>query len=325
MKNLLPLLSILIVGFMLMPLSSCKDDEPPAKAKISFVELSRTVNEDDDIIEIEVQLDKPASQDIQIEYELDGTAQDELTSNNSTPAGDYEIVTDVSDHGEIDIPQGETTGIIEIQLYSDVYLEDPEMIEIDLLTVNSDQVELTRDDHMEITLEQEDGLVIVLDWENVDADLDLIVRIGETVNSWLGFITASLSTSIPEFVFIPKNVSEVFLGTNSAAFGLSFQYYAGDVDPLDFNVTFIELIGGELEPLANRETFTAQYTIANLNESTDIETTKVAQTFQIVGTNWTSISDIIVPSTGSRMDSQPLPSTPLKVKGFKTSQLQKRY
>ena len=64
MKKKLLILASLSVAFVLLPLSSCKDDEPPAKAKISFAESTMTVNEADDLIEIQVFLDKPAAADV---------------------------------------------------------------------------------------------------------------------------------------------------------------------------------------------------------------------------------------------------------------------
>src|SRR5688500_1515326 len=106
---------ILAVGF---GISSCKDDEPPAKPKLSFADTEMTVGEDDGTIEVQVGLDKAYSQDLNIEDELGGTASDQDVVG--TANADYEVV---GDHGVVVIESGETTGVIELQIYSDAAFE----------------------------------------------------------------------------------------------------------------------------------------------------------------------------------------------------------
>lgn len=298
----------------LLTLVACKDDEPPTPSELSFAVSSMTVNEADDILEIEIVLDKPALEDFTVEYELEGTAQDEETESDETPSADYYIIDDENDYGEVDFEKGQSVGIIKIQLYSDLLFEDDETIEISLTDVDSDLVELTRDDDIEITIEQEDGLVVALDWEEEDVDLDLLIRIGENTTTWDGILTGSLFNQ-PEIAFLPQIIED-------AAFGLSYTYYSGEVEPLDFVAIFIEFENGVLEPVAERESFEGQYTLVNVNRWDDddkgIATTQVVQTFEKVGTTWTNFSDISIPDEGSRVGFQNLSSLPLKIKGIKS-------
>ncbi len=155
--------SVLLSAFVLftlgMIISSCKDDDPPAKPQLSFELSELTVNEADGEIEVKVVLDKPASEDITIDFSLAGTAVDDVSAGTTRPA-DYEIV---GDPGELEIAEGETTGIITVSLYTDTDFEsDPEIIEISIDEVDSEDIEITRNDEITITVEQEDGLLIVL-------------------------------------------------------------------------------------------------------------------------------------------------------------------
>lgn len=281
------LLPLLLVVFMMVFIPSCKDDEPAPPAKLSFAESSITVNEVDDVIEIEIVLDKPVKEDITVEYSLGGTAIDVVNDGI-----DYEIL---SDYLEVDIDEGETTGIIEIQLYSDLDFDDSETIEIELESVDSEAVEITSDDDIEITIEQEDGLAIVLQWPTQTVDMDLILRAGQNTTTWDGILGASFY-EFPELIFLPK-IAEF------PAYGLSYTYYDGTVDPLDFTVTFIDYADGTAEPAANQLSFTEHYTIANKNTWDDIATTKVVQTFVKSGGAFTNFSPITIPTSGSRVES----------------------
>ncbi len=326
MKN--KLLLTLSLGTMVVlgvGLSSCKDDDEPfVKPKLSFEKASYTVNEADGSIEVKVILDKAYTEDITVEFELDGTAQDEETATTSTPAPDYRIV---GEHDEVEIKAGETEGIIKIEVGSDTRLEDsnpntdpfdPETIEIKITDVDNENIEITRDDETEVLLEQEDGILILLTWlapDNTDpnnvkqADMDLLVRAGSNTSNWEGFLTGSTQSSVqgPEVVFIPST-------SEYAAYGLSYVYWDGTYDPLEFGVAFIDFVDGAFEAEAGFETFETSYTAANKNKWTDetIGTTQVVQTMEKAGTNFGSPSDISVPTTGSRVgSSEKLPSLTL--------------
>jgi hypothetical protein len=318
MKNkLLLLLSLSTVIVTGVGLSSCKDDDEPfVKPQLSFEKATQTVNEADGTIEVKVILDKAYSEDISIEFELSGSAQDEETATSSTPAADYRIE---SDHDEIEIKAGETEGIIEILIGSDTRLEDadvntdpfdPETIEIKITDVDNENIEITRDDETEVLIEQEDGLIVFLGWDSPDntdpnnikqADMDLLVRAGANTTTWEGILTGSAQTSYqsPEIAFIPS-------ASQYAAYGFSYVYYDGTYDPLDFGVSFIDFKDGALEDESGVESFEASYTAANKNKWTNetIATTQVVQTLEKSGTTFGSPSEnISVPTTGSRIGS----------------------
>ena len=269
---------------------SCKDeDAPPVPSKLSFAETSITVNEADGMIEIELVLDKPALEDFSVDYVVGGTAEEVY---------DFNILEDLSDYGEVDFNKGETSAVIQIELLSDFFYEVGGVtIELKLTEVDSDLVEITRDDETEILIEQEDGLLIVLDWCSEAAcpsvDLDLLIRRGVSTGS-LDEIVAGSLYSKPEFNIIPKTHPD-------AAFGLSYTYYSGDIEPLDFAVTFIEINGGEWEPEADWAVYEAEYTFENINEYEFFSETLVVQTFEKSGTSWTNFSTIEVPVSGSRV------------------------
>jgi hypothetical protein len=287
-------LSLVMVGF-----TSCNDNAPAPPAKLSFAESAATYNEADDIIEIEVVLDKPAAEDFTIEYKLDGTAYDAVTADDVGANADYEIL---GDYLSLDIKKGDKSGVIQIQLISDYYFEDDETIKIELDNVDSKHVEITHDDTIDITLEQEgDGMAILLEWPNPGAngfaDMDLILRAGTSIGALNSIVAGSIngSTASGELVFIPTTIG-------TAAFGLSYTYYEGTLNPLNFEVTFIDVAGGVVEPVANRQKFQGTYTLANINAWTNPSTTQVVQTFTMTSGVFSNFSAITIPSSGSRMD-----------------------
>lgn len=193
-------MSVFVLCCMGLIISSCKDDDPPAaKPQLSFALDEITANEADGTLEVEVVLDKPATQDITIEYAIAGDAVDDATAAENENS-DYEIV---SEYLEVVIVAGETKGIIELDIYSDFDLEGAETIELSIEEVNSELVEITREDETVITVNQEDGIAIVLEWADPSAagqaDMDIIIRVGPTVNNWTG-ITGSFSQVLP----VPK-------------------------------------------------------------------------------------------------------------------------
>src|SRR5688572_1895500 len=88
------LCALIVLG---IGLSSCKDDEPFVRPKLSVNTETLTVAEGAGTATIEVVLDRAAPTDITVEYSLGGTAQ--------SPA-DYSIT---GTQGEFDIAQGETS------------------------------------------------------------------------------------------------------------------------------------------------------------------------------------------------------------------------
>ena len=308
------LATILSFASVFLFVTSCKDDEPAPPAKLSFAESLITVSEEDGIIEIELVLDKPAKEDLTIEYTLDGTAIDVVAAGDDF-APDYEILTD---YLEVEIAKGETTGVIEIELFSDYFLESDETIEIEIESVDSESVDITNDDDIEITvLQEDDGMIMVLDWPepgpNGQADMDLLLRNGTTI------VAGSLEGSFTpgEGIFIPKSIG-------TASFGASYNYYEGTLDPLNFEVIFAEVTAGVIEPEANRAVYQATYTAVNKNPWTTLSSLKVVQTFQMVGGSFTNFSAISVPSSGSREAEGTVPSIIKKSGKNSNSQLSLR-
>ena len=80
-KSILLLSSLLTVVVTSLVLSSCKDDEPFVKPKLSLDESTMTVNEAAGTIEVDFVLDKAYSSDITIEYDLGGTATEGSACN----------------------------------------------------------------------------------------------------------------------------------------------------------------------------------------------------------------------------------------------------
>jgi hypothetical protein len=300
-------------------LSSCKKDEaPPAKPKLSFKEATRTVKESDGEIEVKIKLDKGAFEDVKINYELEGTADEKVKvgkdQNGNQLPYDYEIT---SDYLSSKIVKGDSIGIIKIKLWSDLDLEDPETITISIKDTDSNNIEITRNDDTKITITQEDGLFIVLEWPapsvtGGQADMDMLLRVGQNTSNWEGVLTGSIQESFngPEGVFLPKAV-------NFPAYGLSYVYYDGTIDPLEFTVTFVDVINAAFEPASQRQSFkpSPKYTAANKNKWTSVNSTLVVQTFLKTSEGFSAPSPIIVPAAGSRSEStSTLPFT-LK-KGF---------
>lgn len=157
MKNvrvLIPSLTLVVaLGF---GLSSCKEEDPPTKPKASFAVTAMTVNEDDDeILEVEVILDKPFSKQLRIDYETGGTAGDREVE--SAANSDYEIV---SEYGVVTIPAGETKGVIKIDIYKDAVFEQDETIVIRLFDTNTDEVELGEDNEIVVTIANDDAQLV---------------------------------------------------------------------------------------------------------------------------------------------------------------------
>jgi len=305
MKNRIEykLVSLMLLVAMVVSFPSCKEDEPFVKPQLSFSQKTLTFKESDGEVEIEVQIDKAYSKDIEIDYSISGTAGEEVKVGN-TADPDYKIT---SDYLKVEIKAGETKGIIKLEFYSDFDIEDDETIEIQIEDVDSDDIEITRDDEINITLQQEDGLVVVLEWgvgtgENYkDVDMDLFLW-AQDANSTLvntGFGSVQASFLSPEFFFLPTVVID------DGTYGLSCNYYEGTVDPMNFQVRYIKWANGAGTTLSTK---TGTYTLENINPWFESEVDPIlVMTFKKQGTTFSDFSDITIPGVGSRSISIPLP------------------
>lgn len=309
-------------------------DDDDTQITASFATTSMNVVEDDGLIEIEVQLSSSVGEDIIVEYELSGTAIDSLTGWEEETGSDY-YIDGVS--GEVQVAAGETVGKIRLNLYTDFLIEgagstatlEPETIVITLAGANGG-VSIGDNDELQISVQQQDGRAVFLSWDETytTVDMDLFLWIGEDIPG-LEIFTFSAAESFegPELVFIPDNLPQLALETSDAAFGLSYTYWGGDVEPMEFTATFIDIVDGTIESEANIDSYSASYTLANINEWTD-ETNGtipvIAQTFKKVSGQYVEVSEpILVEASGSRLPTYTFPKGLKKTKPVSTDHLKK--
>jgi len=301
---------LIVMAMFSLELTSCKDDEPFVKPKLSFAQKTLTVNEADGTIEVELILDKAYSEDITISYKLDGDAFDDVRADVEDELADYEVI---GEYEKVTIEKGETKGIIELRLLADFIIEDTESIEISITDTDSENIEITRDDDMEISLEQEqNGIIVELTWDETytDVDMDLLLRvadIGQNVATQAVVWGSIRESFVPgESIFIPASIENVI-------YGFSYNYYSGTKDPMNFTATIAEAIDGIFEAEANWDVKNGTYTLANINEWTNASSTKVVQTIKNVNGDFIELSEITVPSSGSRVgDPSSIPKVLMK-------------
>jgi hypothetical protein len=284
----------------------------------SFPTTELTVNESDaGVHELTVNLNSAAAFDVIVEYDLKawqdaggmyipGTAIDSLSAFDAElPTQYYDYYIDGTS-GQLTIPAGQTTGVIKVNVLSDFMWEGAELIEITLKNSSGVTVE-DATKTMEITVEQENGQAVVLNWPAAaNADMDLFIWLsiddeGTPVNIPIAYsINAGMEG--PEVSFIPQVYSEEVkteLGITAVNYGASYIYYSGGTGNLAFEVEFFNYADGADQLL---KTSTATYTAVNKNEW-DQETGTdpiIVQTFDYTSGTIANISDITVPTAGSR-------------------------
>lgn len=275
-------------------------DDPQLTA--SFAAATMTINEDDDfegLIQVVVQLDKPAPTDLKLSYTIDGNALDSLTGHNENIPPMYYDYHIHGVAGELEIPAGETSAAIELWVYTDLLFEDDEIIEFTLQP--SPGIAIGERASIEITVLQQNGKVIALVWSDEAAaqgvDMDLFLWSGpDAENLALSALSATAGTDV-EIVFLPYILTDAM---EDFTFGMSYNYYDGNADPLDFEVHFADFVDGEVEGIGDRDIFTATYTAANRFQWTAANLPAIVQTFRIVNGEYTDFSEIMVPASGSR-------------------------
>ena len=306
-----------------------------AQITASFSTTSMTVNEDDGVevntdgelvprlLLIPVQLDKPAPTDITVDFTIAINLQDTSKHHaidstwgfeNDVPPQFYDYFVNGT-QGKIVIPSGSTSGNIEIQLLVDFMFEDDETIEITLTASNSVQVGTNKT--MIITVEQQDGKAIALVWDDAhtDVDMDMFLWAGADTTNLMPFLATSLTPSVTqrvELIFIPSLFTD-------GAFGLSYVYYSGTADPMNFEAQFVDVVDGVAEPQANFDIFPGTYTLANINPWDDqamgVYPPAIAQRF-VINDGVYSYGKIQIPSTSSRLKRTNIPNNLRRLKGF---------
>lgn len=285
---------------------------------VSFASATRTIKESDGIIEVQLVLDRAATQALTVDYAfnyttLSGKAIDSLQSytDERIPPGFYDFRVQNPDYGKVTIPAGSTTGIIRLKFFSDFYFENDETVEITLTGITGGG-QLGATTKHTITVEQEDGRAIVLLWnpDYTDVDMDLFLWVGEDASSFDEEpLAASLNpdpTPQEEIVFIPTTLSSRI---TDLTFGLSYVYYSGTEDPMEFEVVFADFANGAFEAAAGLERFAASYTLANINPWSALTDVQIEQTFKIVDGEYVDISTpITVPASGSRLRKYTVPA-----------------
>ena len=310
-KKYVPLL-LWLVSFCLI-LASCNKDEPFVKPKLSFSTATQAANEADKTIEATVSLDKAFTEDITIGYVLKGTAVDKVAATATNSAYDYEIT---SDYLEAVIAKGETTGKIEIKIFSDFSLEpaEPETIIITIKTVDNENIEITREDEIEISVTQEDGLLVVLEWgigtgeTYTDVDMDLFLW-AEDASSTLGLtnvVSTRPSFVSPEFFFLPT------AGLTDGTYGLSCNYYEGSKDPMNFVVSFIEVVNNDDAATTVINGFYGQVNVNKWDVQPPGIDPILVHTFEKAGTDFNTFIYLGPPSAGSRSITGTLPKEVVK-------------
>ena len=422
-------LSIALLVALGVGISSCKEDDPPVKPKISFSGTTMTVSEADGVIEVGLGLDKPYGKDLRVDYTLSGTASDQDAVG--TANADYQVV---GDHGVVVIESGQTSAVIQLEIFNDATFEEDENIEISIIDVNTTDVEITSDNETEviitsddaqlmaqfaattlttnedsssavlkikvlvdkpapadiaigytltgtaldsvkgfngkahpsfydyyingvagqvvvkkdstfanieiqlltdfnfendetiiitlngsnaaqigtnktmtITVNQQNGKIIALVWDDAhtDVDMDMFLWFGEDTTALDFLMALAVTINEPgdpkqEVLFVPSVVT-------GGSFGLSYVYYSGTANPMNFESHFIDFTDGVAEDEVDREIYAASYTLDNINawDQSDIEPI-VVHRFVITDGVY-GVGKIQVPASNSRIRRPAIP------------------
>ncbi|GEM_PF-2253183 len=307
-KSLYSITFLVAMAVFSLELTSCKDDEPE-KFTLKVSNPTLTAKESDAEIDISISLDKPAPEDITVKFKLTGTAYDDVRAQAENEYADFKVD---GEYDEIVIAKGETSAIIKLTPYSDTDWENNETIIVTLTEVKNANVVLDSSPVSTVTLEQEDGMIVSLEWPASNStvgfvDMDLLVRIGVSAANYDRIIAGSFYDGFDrnfELVFIPKTFVGTLFGYDysNSTYGLTYTYYDGTRNDLTFTVTFAELINGEIAE-ASQQDFTnaVSYTTNNINTwEGSAYPTIIAQTFANVGGVFQDFSEIVTPESSSR-------------------------
>ncbi|MEQ8363157.1 MAG: hypothetical protein RH948_09835 [Cyclobacteriaceae bacterium] len=295
MRKLLILFTLLAI---LLQFTSCKEEEVPPPATLTFASKVTIVSENEGLALITLNLDKPAYRDIVIDFTLTGSAQ---------------IDTDYETTASATILEGTTAGDLSITLIDDTEFEFDqslidlagilgETLEISLARITGNALPSEIEDEISHLLvirendEVEKSLSIDLSWDSGDGtpgdvDMDLIIFFIDPEDGPI-FLTASTS--------IGTDFEKITITTPApdGLYGLAFRYYEGISDNVTFTSKFT-LEKGTLPGGATETIRTGVYTQANLNGEEN-NPVQIVQSFEKNGSDYTAISDITIPTSGSR-------------------------
>lgn len=315
----------------LVLVSSCGDDPAP-KAGISFEVTELSVSESDGTLTsfhpdlfneatgkeyvISFSLDRELTETTVLKYTLGGTA------SRVNPAGTFDVndfsvkegVNTIVSSDKITIEEGAASASIIVTVYEDYDFEiddDDNLFEtaiFELTEVVSGYAELA-DENLIYTLTiEEDDILVFLDWvandspdeDRGDVDMDLLLQLEDEV-IWG---SAEPGNEFFEAMNVPG-------GFPAGTYGLSYTYYSGTSDDLDFiSVMFNTkgtLNGGSYKyPVEDPLIFESNYTLENINEWGEDSPPKVVQTMVKNGINYSNITSITnPPDGGSRVKARP--------------------
>lgn len=276
------LTSLLVFSVILTTIFSCSEDEKKKIAQISFDGINKTVDENAGTIFIPFDVnDGPIDENAELSFEASGTAtldEDYVFEGWDDDGAYFTLVDD-------DIFESNETLVVTIS--------------------DSEKVNISSPDTYTVTITDNDAdfdLVIDLTWDAGsgtpgDVDMDLVLWEYDPVGDVFTDIDGSFQIGTAfESVTLPGTAV-------NGTYGLTYQYYEGTSNNLEFTVTF-STENGTLEGTENELIFTETYTLNNVNATTSVF---IEQIFDKVGTDYNNFSLIDVPPSGSRIRSVEVP------------------
>lgn len=324
------LLGVFAIGAV-TALNSCKDDEVPV-AGINFEQAEQEVTESDGtitsfhpeeandgvgrIIKAKLVFDIPLAGDVVLKFDIDGNARqtsttDELNDFIIEAEGDGLTV----DGSNVTIAKGSTEASFNVRIYEDFVMEwDPDLelnendipfetVELKLESIVSGPGKLGEAVEHVVKILEDDAYVF-LQWganntENPGtANMDLLIYIN---NQFAGGSAFSTATAPYELLTIPAAYP-------TRTFGLSYVYKSGTENDVDF-VAELGNYGGTFTTAGGSSNavlqFQGSYTLANINNySNTAPTSKITQSITKDGFNYTNVTALTIPESGSRSGSK---------------------
>jgi len=345
MLNTKKLAGALVLSGALFALNSCKDDPTPNSA-ISFEKSEEATTESDGTVKsfhpliwqsyanqsgatgtatgrefkVKLVLDRPVAETTVINYTLSGTAK----KNSASAIGDFDV-----DGTTLTIDKGASEAYITLTLFEDFnffeFNDNDDLFKTVIITLGSvvsGPATISTTNNVYTLTINEDDLFIALEWNvdssgkatttALDVDMDMLLWAGSSLTG----IGSSYSQTADKYS--SKVGVEYFSipgGFPNATYGLSHIYYSGTATSLPFYVLFMGKVGSTTyspdKPLVKSQT----YSNANINKYDDATVGKTPQIVQTIvknGLNFTTVSDISLPSSGSRMSESALMIFPKK-------------